>query len=244
MHKSAPVRFGSIKVRPPLALPGQRIGLLGGSFNPPHAAHRLISEMALKRLGLDRVWWMVTPGNPLKSKSELATLADRLGACRAIARDPRIIVTAFEADLGTAYTAATLAFLKARYPRVRFVWLMGGDNLAGMHDWQHWRDIFASMPIAAIDRPGWRLKALSSPAARAFATARVAEASAGALPARTAPAWTFLTGPLSELSSTVLRAIRKGPVAKKTQGPAKQASNRQTASCGESLERYGHNRLS
>ena len=172
-RRSAPVRFGSVRAKPPFACAGQRIGLLGGSFNPPHEAHALISRIALERLGLDQLWWMVTPGNPLKSKAELATLEDRLTACRALMPDPRVKITAFEAELPSAYTAATLAFLTARNPGVRFVWVMGADNLSGFHKWQHWRQIAETMPIAVVNRPGHRLRALSSRAAISLARARV-----------------------------------------------------------------------
>jgi nicotinate-nucleotide adenylyltransferase len=201
-------RFGRIKARPPHAAPGQAIGLLGGSFNPPHAAHRMISEVALKRLGLDKVWWVVSPGNPLKRRGDTAPLARRLVQCREVARNPHIVVTGFEADLPMPYTASTLAFLRMRSPLVRYVWIMGADNLATFDRWQRWREIFTIMPIAVVDRPGWRLKALASKAARAFAAARLPEARAAGLAHRPPPAWAFLTGPLSGVSSTALR--RKG----------------------------------
>ncbi len=208
--KSAPVRFGSIAARPPLTAPGQRIGLLGGSFNPPHDAHVLISQTALRRLKLDAVWWIVTPGNPLKSHSDLAGLEARLDACRTFAaRDRRIRITSFESHLGSPYTAATVAFLAHRFPAVRFVWLMGADNLAQFHRWQHWRDIAASVPIAVIDRPGEHLRALASPAARALASAFVPERAASRLVQAKLPAWTFVTGPLSSLSSTEIRKARQ-----------------------------------
>jgi len=194
-----------MKARPPYAAPGQVIGLLGGSFNPPHAAHRMISEVALKRLGLDKVWWIVSPGNPLKRREDVAPLGERLVLCRQVARNPHIVVTDFEADLETPYTASTLAFLRARSPLVRFVWIMGADNLATFDRWQRWREIFTMVPIVVVDRPGWRMKALASKAARAFAGARHPEAEARSLAHRPAPAWTFLTGPLSHLSSTALR---------------------------------------
>jgi nicotinate-nucleotide adenylyltransferase len=217
----APSPYGRIKAHPPYAGPGQVIGLLGGSFNPPHAAHRLISETALKRLGLDKVWWIVSPGNPLKKQSDTAPLAERMALCRGMARNPRIGVTDFEKDLPTPYTAATLAFLKSRNPRVRFVWVMGADNLATFDRWQQWREIFAMVPIIVVDRPGWRMKALASKAARTFAAARVPETEARGLASRPTPAWTFLTGPLSPVSSTEIRskARRRGNnrVAKKTQ---------------------------
>jgi len=208
MRPSAPAAFGRIKARPPHAAPGQAIGLLGGSFNPPHAAHRMVSEVALKRLGLDKVWWIVSPGNPLKKRSDTLPLPDRLVLCREVARHPHIVVTDFEADLQTPYTASTLAFLKMRNPLVRYVWIMGADNLATFDRWHRWREIFTMVPIVVVDRPGWRLKALASKAARAFAAARLPETEAADLALRPAPAWTFLTGPLSHVSSTALR--RKG----------------------------------
>jgi nicotinate-nucleotide adenylyltransferase len=207
-RRSAPVRFGSIGASPPMALAGERIGLLGGSFNPPHAAHVLISRIAAARLGLDRVWWIVSPGNPLKSSAELAPLAERMTTARALVRGSgtRIVVTDFEAHLPSAYTAATLAYLRRRFPAVRFVWLMGADNLAGFHRWQHWQDIAASLPIAVVDRPHWHLKAAASRAALALATVRLPEARARELADLAPPKWTLLTGPLSPLSSTALRA--------------------------------------
>jgi nicotinate-nucleotide adenylyltransferase len=208
VRKSAPVRFGSIRVRPPHAEPGQRIGLLGGSFNPPHAAHRQISLIALKRLKLDRVWWIVTPGNPLKATGELAPQSERIAQSLHVARDARIVVTGFEAGLGSAFTAGTLAFVTRRYPRTHFVWLMGADCLPQFHRWGQWRDIFHMLPIAVIDRPGWHLPALSSKAAGAFARARVPAWRAGRLADATPPAWTFLTGPLTALSSTAIRQKR------------------------------------
>lgn len=205
MRRSAPFRFGSHKARLPHAEPGQRIGLLGGSFNPPHAAHRSITEVALRRLGLDRVWWIVTPGNPLKSRSELLPLAERVALARSLMRDPRVVMTDFEKDLGTSLTAATLAHLKLRYPGVRFVWLMGADCLADFHRWQQWREIFASMPIAVIDRPGWRHRAISSIAARAFAACRLSEANVPRLALADPPRWALLSGRLMSISSTQIR---------------------------------------
>jgi len=233
MPPRAPPNFGRIKARPPYAAPGQMIGLLGGSFNPPHAAHRMISEVALRRLGLDKVWWLVSPGNPLKKRADTAPLSERLVQCREVAKNPHIVVTDFEADLQTPYTASTLAFLKMRNPLVRYVWIMGADNLAAFDRWQRWREIFTMVPIVVVDRPGWRLKALASKAARAFAAAKLPETKAAGLAHRPAPAWTFLTGPLSHVSSTALRnkGRRRGePVAKKAQpkraqpGPKRQGN--------------------
>lgn len=201
--------FGSIDVRAPLAGPGQRIGLLGGSFNPPHGTHVAVSEAALKRLGLDQVWWLVTPGNPLKEHGDLAPLDERLAACRRLAVNPRIRVTALEADLGTALTAATVSFLTRRFPDVRFVWIMGGDNLAGFHRWAAWRRIAALVPIAVADRPLWRLKALASPAARALGPYRLPDDHAGLLAERRPPAWVYLPIRLSSESSTEIRTGRR-----------------------------------
>ena len=207
---SAPVRFGSIRPKPPLVFAGQRIGLLGGSFNPAHAAHKLITDIALRRLQLDAVWWLVTPGNPLKSHRDLSPLEERLRHCREMADgDCRIQVTAFERELPSAYTAATLSFLDQRFRGVRFVWLMGADNLASFHLWQQWQAIAELMPIAVVDRPGWRLSSMASPAARYLWRHYVAEARAPLLAGMEGPAWTFLTGPLSNLSSTAIRASRK-----------------------------------
>ena len=223
MRQPTPARPARITARPPIAGPGQTIGLLGGSFNPPHVAHRLISEVALKRLGLDKVWWVVSPGNPLKKRNETAPLAERLRLCRAIATNPHIVVTDFEADLPSPYTASTLAFLKARSPLVRFVWIMGADNLATFDRWQRWREIFTMVPVVVVDRPGWRLKALASKPARAFAASRLPETEAGTLATRPAPAWTFLTGPLSHVSSTAIRnqaKAKRHTVAKKAHSRA------------------------
>ncbi|HEY7085207.1 MAG TPA: nicotinate-nucleotide adenylyltransferase [Hyphomicrobiaceae bacterium] len=223
-----PTGFGRIKARPPDAAAGQVIGLLGGSFNPPHVAHRMISEAALKRLGLDKVWWLVSPGNPLKRRMGTMPLRERMALCREVAKNPHIVVTDFEKDLQTPYTAATLAFLKARSPRVRFVWIMGADNLATFDRWQHWREIFAMVPIVVVDRPGWRMKALASKAARAFAAARVPEANAAALALRAAPAWTFLSGPLSDLSSTTLRnGVGRGVAAVAKRPQSREGGGRQ-----------------
>ncbi len=198
-----------LRPRPPPAPAGRRIGLLGGSFDPPHAGHVELSLAALKRLRLDRVWWIATPGNPLKSGTDLAPLARRMARARALARDPRIEITGFEADLGAPYTAGTLAFLVKRFPGARFVWIMGADNLAQFHRWKDWRGIARAMPFAVADRPGWRFKALAAPAARTLARSRVPERRAAQLPARRPPAWVFLTARLVALSSTRLRAAAR-----------------------------------
>ena len=203
--------FGSIAARTPQAQPGQRIGLLGGSFNPPHRAHVAISEEALKRLGLDEVWWLVSPGNPLKNHDDLTPLDERLAACRTLATHPRIKVTAFEACLGSPATVVTLSYLKRRFRGVHFVWIMGGDNLAGFHRWAAWERIAALMPFVVADRPQWRLAALASPAARALARYRVDDRMAGTLALRAPPAWAYLTLRLSPESSTAIRAGSRRP---------------------------------
>lgn len=194
----------------PLAFAGQRIGLMGGTFNPPHEGHLVCALAALNRLRLDQLWWMVTPGNPLKSGEGLPSLAARMEASRSLAPDPRIKVTGFEAALGSPYTYTTVRFVTRRLPGVRFVWVMGADNLAGFHRWQRWRDIAFLVPIAIVDRPGWRLKALASPAGGQLARFRVPESRAAQLPDMAPPAWTFLSTRLSETSSTALRASGTG----------------------------------
>lgn len=189
---------------------GMVVGLFGGSFNPPHAGHVLVSEIALRSLGLDQLWWMVTPRNPLKSKRGLAPLQTRIEASETMARDPRIRVTAFEQAFGDNHTARILQRLKARKPGVRFVWIMGADNLKTFHRWQNWQLIARTFPIAVIDRPGSTLSYLSSKMAQRFDDARVDESDAALLAHLMPPAWTFLHGPRSSLSSTAIRQ-EKGP---------------------------------
>jgi len=194
---------------PPVA-PGLRIGLYGGSFNPAHLGHRHVSLVALKRLHLDRLWWMVTPGNPLKDRGELAALDRRVAQADRVADHPRIAVTDFESRIGARYTRQTLRFLTRRNPSVRFVWIMGADSLATFHRWQGFSEIARLMPIAIIDRPGFTLTAPAARAARALARWRLPEAEAPTLADREAPAWIFLHGPRSTLSSTALRARAEG----------------------------------
>ena len=165
----------------------------------------MVSDTAIRRLGLDRVWWIVTPGNPLKSAGELAPLAERLRRSEAIATDPRIRVTAFEAHHAVRFTADTLALVKARNPGVDFVWIMGADNLRDFHRWQRWRRIALTFPIAVVDRPGSTLSFLSSAMAKTFDYARRDETDAPRLARMSAPAWTFIHGPRSRLSSTSIR---------------------------------------
>jgi nicotinate-nucleotide adenylyltransferase len=206
MPKSIQQSFADLRAQMPLSFPGQRIGLMGGTFNPPHEGHAVCAVTALRRLGLDQLWWMVTPGNPLKGHDGLPPLAERMAASRRLATDPRIKVTAFEAALGTPYTYETLHYVTRRFPGVHFVWVMGADNLAGFHRWQRWRDIARLVPMAVVDRPGWRLKALASPAALSLARYRVPESLAECLPTVAPPAWALLSTRLSEASSTALRA--------------------------------------
>jgi nicotinate-nucleotide adenylyltransferase len=182
-----------------------RVGLLGGSFNPPHVAHRAISLFAIKRLKLDRVWWLVTPGNPLKEHGALPDLDERCEAARAMANDPRIDVSCLEAVIGTRYTVDTITYLRRRASGLRFVWIMGADNLAQFHRWQNWRRIASEVPIAVIDLPPQSFRALAAPAAQALARYRLPENQAGRLADQRAPAWVFLTGLKLNLSSTGLR---------------------------------------
>ena len=190
----------------PLYADHLRIGLLGGSFNPAHDAHREISLFALKRLRLDRVWWLVSPGNPLKDLSGLPDLAARINAAQKIARDPRIVVTGIEAEFGTRYTVDTIARLRRRFPRARFVWLMGADNLSQFSRWRDWQTIAELLPIAVIDRPSHSLRASASAAAQRLARYRLDETRAHQLADGAAPAWVFLRGLKLPLSSTQLRA--------------------------------------
>ncbi|MBA3448222.1 MAG: nicotinate-nucleotide adenylyltransferase [Pseudaminobacter sp.] len=184
---------------------GMAVGLFGGSFNPPHDGHALVAEIAMRRLRLDQLWWIVTPGNPLKSINELAPLAERLKLSEAIAEDPRIKVTGFEAAHRVRYTADTLALIKSRNHGVDFVWIMGADNLRDFHHWQRWRQIALTFPIAVIDRPGATLSFLSSVVAKTFDHARIDEADAPRLARMAPPAWTFIHGPRSSLSSSAIR---------------------------------------
>jgi nicotinate-nucleotide adenylyltransferase len=193
-------------LRLPPAGAGQRIALFGGSFNPPHRGHRHVALTGLVRLALDAVWWMVTPGNPLKSGDGLAPLQRRIAAAEAFADHPRMRVTAFEAAIGTRYTAEAILYARRRHPSVRFVWLMGADNLATLHRWQRWRDIVRQVPVAVVDRPGASYGVLGAPAARAFAAARIPEWQAPRLALMSPPAWVFLHAPRDPTSSTGLRA--------------------------------------
>lgn len=184
----------------------RRIGILGGSFNPAHEGHRHISLQALKRLRLDEVWWLVSPQNPLKSPAGMAPFEKRIESAKSVADHPRIRVTDIEKDLGTTYTAETLARLVRRFPTLRFVWLMGADNLAQISRWNRWTRIFHTVPVAVLDRPSYSLGALSGRAARRFNRERIKESRAGRLADMRPPAWVFLHTPLNATSATELRA--------------------------------------
>jgi len=192
--------------RLPPHTPGMRIGLFGGTFNPPHAGHMLVAEIALRRLKLDRLWLLVTPGNPLKSTNGLPPLGQRMAAARKLIRDPRVVVTGLEADIGTRYTYDTVAWLTQRAPSLHFVWVMGADNLRQFSRWQRWADIAALAPVAVIDRPGSSLASLNAKAAQRFSGNRLKEEDAAELALMQPPAFVFLHDRRIDLSSTELRA--------------------------------------
>jgi nicotinate-nucleotide adenylyltransferase len=188
-----------------------RVGLFGGSFNPAHDGHAHVAETALKRLGLHRVIWLVSPQNPLKPSTDTDKLTRRMWGAARFAQGPSMIVSDIEDRLGTRYTADTLHKFRARYPGVRFVWIMGADNLGGLHRWRDWQALMRDMPMAVVARPGSGVRARFSPAARRFPSARRSEKSASILPLATTPAWVDLHAPLHPASSTALRALAKRP---------------------------------
>ncbi len=185
--------------------PGMRVGLFGGSFNPAHEGHAHVAETARRRLALDRVIWLVSPQNPLKSSHETADLAHRMAGARRFAEGPGMIVSDLETRLGSAYTVDTIRSLKARHPGVRFVWIMGADSLASFHRWKGWTQIMREVPVAVVSRPWIALRSRFSPAARRFARFRLPSDQAARLPGSPTPAWVFLCGPLNFQSSTALR---------------------------------------
>ncbi|MCU0904000.1 MAG: nicotinate-nucleotide adenylyltransferase [Tabrizicola sp.] len=187
----------------PVATRGMVIGLLGGSFDPAHEGHVHITREALKRMGLDQVWWLVTPGNPLKARQP-APMADRLARARAVMQHPRVKITALEAALGTRATIDTITRLREIYPGVTFVWLMGADNLVQFHRWGRWRDILRSVAVGVLARPGSGVQARLSVAARAF---RVHQVDRGeTLRGRRPPVWAFVNLPMNDASSSEIRA--------------------------------------
>ncbi len=187
---------------------GMKIGLFGGSFNPAHEGHAHVAETARMRLGLDRIIWLVSPQNPLKSKRDTAPLRERIAAIRPFV-GPKDIISDFETRISATYTLDTLRALKARYPGVQFVWIMGGDSLASFHRWRGWVQIARMIPIAIVSRPGVLMKSRLSPTARRFAHYRRKEREGRILSGLPAPAWAYLKGPLHNISSTALRAQRK-----------------------------------
>jgi nicotinate-nucleotide adenylyltransferase len=187
-----------------------RIGLLGGSFNPAHDGHIHLSGHALRLLALDEVWWLVSPQNPLKPEAGMAPFARRLaGAERLARRHARLRAVDVEARLGTRYTADTLAALTRAFPRARFVWLMGADNLAQLPAWRRWGRIFELVPIAVFDRAPYSFRALAGAAAKRFARFRRPERDADRLAGMKPPAWIFFRTALHPASATALRAKRR-----------------------------------
>ena len=188
----------------PHARAGAKIGLLGGSFDPPHDGHVHITKWALRQFRLDEVWWLVSPGNPLKDRGP-ASLDRRIEAAEAIIPRRDVVVTDVEAHLETCFTADTLAGLRKLYPGVRFLWLMGADNLIQFHKWEDWRWIMETFPIGVLARPGAQVKAGLSPAARRYRNARRPRRDAPRLARMKGPAWMLLTGAMSDQSSTRIR---------------------------------------
>jgi nicotinate-nucleotide adenylyltransferase len=211
LNSSAPYRKGvggkedsGVTASRPIALPGMKIGLLGGSFDPPHAGHVHITRWALTAFRLDAAWWLVSPGNPLKADAP-ADMARRIAAAREIMIHPRVHISDLEARLGTRHTAQTVAALRRRHPGVHFVWLMGSDNLRSFHLWDRWEFILRQVPVGVLARPGEQLAAGHSPAARRFSHARLPQEAACLLSLKRPPAWTLVSGPMLDISSTALR---------------------------------------
>lgn len=189
---------------------GRVVGLLGGSFDPPHDGHVQMTRHALTRFGLDEVWWLVSPGNPLKQRGP-QPLDRRMAAARSIMRHPRVTITDLEARIGTRYTAQTLRWLLTRHRQERFVWLMGADNLAQFHRWQDWRWIIENVPVGVVARPGERMSARLSVAAKIYAASRLPAAASHRLGQGDAPRWCFINMPMRDDSSTALRAAGQWP---------------------------------
>ncbi|MEY8882067.1 nicotinate-nucleotide adenylyltransferase [Donghicola sp. XS_ASV15] len=194
----------------PYVAPGQVVGLLGGSFDPPHQGHVQITREAIKRFALDQVWWLVSPGNPLKERGP-APIEDRLNAANSLMTHPRVHITDIEARIGTRYTAETLEHLQRIMPNVRFVWLMGADNLTGFHRWDRWHDIMKMVPVGVLARPGDRMSARFSKAARVFDQARIGGRDSYVLGMRKAPSWCFADIPMRNESSTAVRRSGEWP---------------------------------
>jgi nicotinate-nucleotide adenylyltransferase len=185
------------------------VGLLGGSFNPAHAGHRHIADLALRRFGLDEIWFLVSPQNPLKAANGMAPLTCRLDSVRQVAAGhPRLRPTALESRLGTRYTADTVALLRRRFPHIRFVWLMGADNLVQISRWARWRRIFQTLPVAILARSPYSYQALGAVAAHRLNRFRLPDRKARLLPGCRPPAWVFLHSRLHPASATEIRARR------------------------------------
>ena len=205
---AVPDRLPDLRLpRLPPAPRGLRIGLFGGTFNPPHPGHVLVAEAALRECGLDRIWWMVSPGNPLKANPP-PPVATRIGWCRALIDNPRIVVNDVEAEIGTRFTVDSLRILQRMRPGVDFVYVMGADSFADLHRWRDWRGIMRMVPVAVVDRPGATIAAVRGIAARTFQRNRLPEAAARLLPLCRPPAWVMLYGKRSPLSSTAIRSGR------------------------------------
>jgi nicotinate-nucleotide adenylyltransferase len=184
-----------------------RIGILGGSFNPAHAGHRHIAALARRRLGLDQVWLLVSPGNPLKPQHGMGTMARRLNSAYAVADGRRVIATDIEAAWGTRYTVDTMRLLLQRFPKARFVWLMGADILRELPHWRRWKEIAAHMAFAVLPRPGYNYRALAGRAAHRLRHARRPLHQARLLPGQ-APGWVFLMSRQNSTSATAIRAAQ------------------------------------
>ncbi len=185
------------------------VGLLGGSFNPAHEGHAHIAQLAIERLGLDEVWWLVSPGNPLKPVAGMAPLAERFASAVARAGGGRMRVTDIEREFGTRYTAAVIRRLVSRYPRLSFVWLMGADNLAQIPAWKDWSSIFNTVPVAVFARPHYLERALSGAASARFRDGRLPERAARTLARHRPPAWVFIHSRLVAASASAIRARRR-----------------------------------
>lgn len=188
----------------PRCVSGQRIGLLGGSFDPPHEGHVHITHWAVRKLELDQVWWLVSVRNPLKARQP-APVAERAGAAELLPTHPKVAVSRLEARIGSRHTCETLGYLRRRFPAARFVWLMGSDNLAALHEWRNWREIFSNAPVGVFSRPAHRAAVMNSRAARAFAGSRAQAVQPRALADMRPPAWMYLTIPLNSTASTAIR---------------------------------------
>lgn len=220
---------------PPRFGDGRRmaVGLLGGSFNPAHDGHLHVARTALRRLGLDQVWLLVSPGNPLKPRAGMAPLAERLRSARRLADGRRILATDIERHLGTRYTIETLHALQRRFPRTRFVWLMGADNLQQFSQWRRWMRIAADVPFAVLPRPTYTRAALAARAAHRLAPFRLRAVRARGLAGLPAPAWVLLDGQQNASSATALREATEGdgPSPESPRRPPDQVPTSQSAAC-------------